>query len=210
MATKIRLKRIGRRNRPFYRMVVMDERARRDGAAIEQLGWFNPLELDEEKNFSLNEERVFHWLGQGAQTTETAHNLLKRVGLAHKWHLMKQGLDEAAVEKEMKKWSMEREEVSKRRVEKAAKKEEENLKEAEKEAEAAAAAAEEEAPAEEEAAAEEEAPAEEESPTEEEAPAEEEAPSEEPKEDEAVEEENSTEEDTESEDEPSEDKKEDK
>ena len=40
----------------------MDERARRDGAAIEQLGWFNPLELDDEKNYALKEERVLHWL----------------------------------------------------------------------------------------------------------------------------------------------------
>ena len=44
MATKIRLKRIGRRNRPFYRVVVMDSRNKRDGAAIEELGWFNPVD----------------------------------------------------------------------------------------------------------------------------------------------------------------------
>ena len=46
MATKIRLKRIGRRNRPFYRLVVMDSRKRRDGAAIEELGWYNPIDAD--------------------------------------------------------------------------------------------------------------------------------------------------------------------
>ena len=46
MSTKIRLKRIGRRNRPFYRVVVMDSRNRRDGAAIEELGWFNPIQTD--------------------------------------------------------------------------------------------------------------------------------------------------------------------
>ena len=56
MATKIRLKRIGRRNRPFYRMVVMDSRSRRDGAAIEELGWYNPIDLD--KSFSLKDERI--------------------------------------------------------------------------------------------------------------------------------------------------------
>ena len=43
MATKIRLKRIGRRNRPFYRMVLIDSRKKRDGAAIEELGWYNPI-----------------------------------------------------------------------------------------------------------------------------------------------------------------------
>ena len=128
MATKIRLKRIGRRNRPFYRLVVMDERARRDGAAIEQLGWFNPLELDDEKNYALKEDRVLHWLQEGAQTTETAHNLLKRTGLAYRWHLIKQGLSEAAVEKEMKKWALEREVVEKLRTDKVSKKVEENQK----------------------------------------------------------------------------------
>ena len=140
MATKIRLKRIGRRNRPFYRIVVMDERARRDGAAIEELGWFNPLEIDDEKNLSLKEDRILHWLGEGAQTTETAHNILKRTGLAHRWHLISKGLDDAAVEKEMKKWALEREEVVKSRAENVAKKAEEKQQAAEQEAEAAAAA----------------------------------------------------------------------
>ena len=60
MATKIRLKRIGRRNRPFYRMVVMDSRSRRDGAAIEELGWYNPIDLDH--SFSLKEDRILYWL----------------------------------------------------------------------------------------------------------------------------------------------------
>ena len=138
MATKIRLKRIGRKNRPFYRLVVMDERARRDGAAIEQLGWFNPLELDDEKNYALKQDRVLHWLQEGAQTTETVHNLLKRTGLAYRWHLSQQGLDEAAVEKEMKKWALEREEVEKIRTDKVAEKVEEKQKAAEKEAETAA------------------------------------------------------------------------
>ncbi len=48
MATKIRLKRIGRRNRPFYRLIVIDSRKKRDGAAIEQVGWYNPI-ADENK-----------------------------------------------------------------------------------------------------------------------------------------------------------------
>ena len=109
MATKIRLKRIGRRNRPFYRMVVMDSRSRRDGAAIEELGWYNPIDLDH--SFSLKEERILHWLKDGAQTTEAAHKLLRRAGLAHRWHLIKQGLSENQVEKEMQKWKLNRDEV---------------------------------------------------------------------------------------------------
>ena len=117
MATKIRLKRIGRRNRPFYRLVIMDARNRRDGAAIEEVGWYNPIAKDE--MYSLKEDRILHWLQEGAQPTDTAHDILRTAGLAHKWHLMKQGLDEAAVEKEMKKWALEREDVLKRRHQRA-------------------------------------------------------------------------------------------
>ena len=93
MATKIRLKRIGRRNRPFYRMVAMDSRNRRDGAAIEELGWYNPIDTDH--SYDLKGERILHWLKEGAEPSEAAHKLLRRAGIAHKWHLIKQGLDEA-------------------------------------------------------------------------------------------------------------------
>jgi len=117
LATKIRLKRIGRRNRPFYRLVIMDARNRRDGAAIEEVGWYNPIAKDE--MYSLKEDRILHWLQEGAQPTDTAHDILRTAGLAHKWHLMKQGLDEADVEKEMKKWALEREDVLKRRHQRA-------------------------------------------------------------------------------------------
>ena len=48
MATKIRLKRIGRRNRPFYRIIIIDSRKRRDGSAIEQVGWYNPIESNDD------------------------------------------------------------------------------------------------------------------------------------------------------------------
>ena len=117
MATKIRLKRIGRRNRPFYRLVIMDARNRRDGAAIEEVGWYNPTAKDE--MYSLKEDRILYWLEEGAQPTDTAHDILRTAGLAHKWHLMKQGLDETAVEKEMKKWALEREDVLERRLQRA-------------------------------------------------------------------------------------------
>ena len=87
----------------------MDSRSRRDGAAIEELGWYNPIDLDH--SFSLKEERILHWLKDGAQTTEAAHKLLRRAGLAHRWHLIKQGLSENQVEKEMQKWKLNRDEV---------------------------------------------------------------------------------------------------
>ena len=116
MATKIRLKRIGRRNRPFYRMVAMDSRNRRDGAAIEELGWYNPIDLNH--SYDLKDERILHWLGEGAQPTDAAKKLLRRAGLSHRWHLMQRGVDGSDLEKEMKKWELNREDVLKKRVEK--------------------------------------------------------------------------------------------
>ena len=126
MATRIRLKRIGRRNRPFYRMVVMDSRSRRDGAAIEELGWYNPIDLA--RSFSLKEDRILHWLKDGAQTTDAAHKLLRRAGIAHKWHLINQGLDNTQLEKEMQKWKLNHDEVLKVRSLKAPKIETEKIK----------------------------------------------------------------------------------
>ena len=116
MSTKIRLKRIGRRNRPFYRVVVMDSRKKRDGAAIEELGWFNPVQHD--KPYSLNHDRILHWLNQGAQPSEAFHGLMKRSGLAYKWHLTKQGLDDKIIEKEMKKWADDQDKKISRKLEK--------------------------------------------------------------------------------------------
>ena len=117
MATKIRLKRIGRRNRPFYRLVAIDSRKRRDGAAIEELGWYNPIDL--EHSFDLKSDRILHWLSEGAQPTEAAKKLLRSSGLNYRWHLIRQGMDEKEVAIEMKKWELNREEVLKIRDEKA-------------------------------------------------------------------------------------------
>ena len=172
MATKIRFKRIGRRNRPFYRLVVIDSRKRRDGAPIEQLGWYDPIKPDKESNFSFNEDRIIDWLKEGAQVSDPVNKLMKRSGLAYKWHLIKQGLSESEIEKALKKWKEERDEVVKSRKKarldrKIKKKEEKDSKKLVEEAPAEEAV--EEAPAE-------EAPAEEE--TQEETPAEE-APAEE-------------------------------
>ena len=76
---KIRLQRVGSKNRPSYRMVAVDSRAPRDGAFINIIGHYNPL--TDPETVVINEERARHWLEQGAQPTETAARLLAKVGI---------------------------------------------------------------------------------------------------------------------------------
>ena len=76
---KIRLTRLGAHKKPFYRLIVADSRARRDGPFIEILGTYNPQKGPSETKIDV--ERAKHWLDQGAQPTETAKKLLQRAGL---------------------------------------------------------------------------------------------------------------------------------
>ena len=75
---KIRLRQFGKRNRTTYRLVVTDVRAPRDGKYLEMVGTYNPLAAGNEKELVINEERVAHWLGVGAQMTERARTLIKK------------------------------------------------------------------------------------------------------------------------------------
>lgn len=78
MAVKIRLKRMGKIRTPFYRVVVMDSRTKRDGRAIEEIGKYHPTE--EPSLIDIDSERVQYWLGHGAQPTEAVTALLKVTG----------------------------------------------------------------------------------------------------------------------------------
>ena len=73
----LRLKRMGRRHRPFYRVNAMDKRSPRDGRVIEALGWFDPL-AEDDKQMSLKADRIKYWLSVGAQPSDTVRTLLKR------------------------------------------------------------------------------------------------------------------------------------
>ena len=75
MAVKIRLKRMGSNKKPFYRIVVADSRAPRDGRFIEEIGYYNPV--SEPKQIKINDEKAKKWLGVGAQPTETVKKLLQ-------------------------------------------------------------------------------------------------------------------------------------
>jgi small subunit ribosomal protein S16 len=81
---KIRLKRMGRRNRAFFRICAFDSREERDGRSIEQLGTYDPMEKDESKKVVLKRERIEYWLSVGAQPTETVASILKKNEIAIK------------------------------------------------------------------------------------------------------------------------------
>jgi small subunit ribosomal protein S16 len=87
MAVKIRLKRIGRRGQPSYRLVVVEEARPRGGEVVEDLGFFNPVR-DE---LTVDKERALAWLLRGARPSETARSLLSRLGVMEEWHKAKAG-----------------------------------------------------------------------------------------------------------------------
>ena len=83
MALKIRLARGGAKKRPFYRIVVAEASAPRDGRYVERVGTYNPMVPKEhEQRVTLNAERITYWLGQGAQPTERVQKMLAGAGLA--------------------------------------------------------------------------------------------------------------------------------
>lgn len=78
----IRLSRGGSKKRPFYHIVVTDSRNKRDGRYIERLGFFNPVAKGNEERLRLDQARVDHWVGQGAQTSERVGKLIKGAAAA--------------------------------------------------------------------------------------------------------------------------------
>ncbi|MFQ5845763.1 MAG: 30S ribosomal protein S16 [Planctomycetota bacterium] len=81
MAVRLRLKRRGRRNRAFYRIGAFHHTRRRDGAPIEDLGWYDPLVRDRAASFEINEERARYWLSVGAKPSDTVRSMLKLRGV---------------------------------------------------------------------------------------------------------------------------------
>ncbi|GEO68120.1 30S ribosomal protein S16 [Levilactobacillus acidifarinae] len=84
MSVKIRLKRVGSKKRPFYRIVVADSRSPRDGRFIENVGTYNPVATPAE--VKLNEESIMNWLNNGAQPSDTVKNLLSNAGIMKQYH----------------------------------------------------------------------------------------------------------------------------
>ena len=89
MAVKMRIKRMGAKKAPFYRVVVADSRSPRDGKFIELIGTYNPLTTPAE--IKINEELALEWLAKGAITTDTVKNILSKAGIMKKYHDSKLG-----------------------------------------------------------------------------------------------------------------------
>src|SRR5690625_4586478 len=84
MAVKIRLKRIGAKKNPFYRIVVADSRSPRDGRIIEQIGTYNPL--SEPVTVKIEEDKALNWMAKGAKPSDTVRNLFSEQGIMEKFH----------------------------------------------------------------------------------------------------------------------------
>ena len=120
MAVRIRLMRGGRKKLPFYRIVVADSKAPRDGRYIEVIGRYDPLPATAE--VTVDEGRLFKWLDDGAAMSDTVKNLMRHKGLTLKYELIKRNADEATVNKELQKWEMARQERENRAAEAKTKK----------------------------------------------------------------------------------------
>jgi len=75
---RIRMSRIGRPHRPFYRISAVDSRVKRDGVVLESLGWYNPVAAKGEKDIELKIDRIKHWLSVGAQPSDTVRDMLAK------------------------------------------------------------------------------------------------------------------------------------
>ena len=94
MSVRIRLRRLGAKKRPFYRVVVADQRSPRDGRFIENIGKYHPM--DDPSLIEIDEERALHWLSVGAQPSESVQNLLTKVGIWEKFEAAKKGAKAAS------------------------------------------------------------------------------------------------------------------
>lgn len=81
---KLRLRRMGANDQPFYRIVAVDARVKRDGKYIESVGWYDPK--PDPSKINIDTERAINWLSVGAQPTDTVRSLLRKAGVLQIWH----------------------------------------------------------------------------------------------------------------------------
>ena len=93
MATRIRLKRIGAKKQPHYRVVIVDQRKTRDGRTVEDIGYYNPR--TEPSTIQVDEDRALHWLMVGAQPSDTVRSILKQAGVMETFRRARQSAKSA-------------------------------------------------------------------------------------------------------------------
>lgn len=113
---KLRLRRVGKKQRAIYKIVAADSRASRNGKFLESIGQYDPNLRP--ALISVKEDRLFMWLTRGAQPTDTTRSLLQRTGHWLKWSLKKKGADDATIAASMEKWTMMQEEKLRREADK--------------------------------------------------------------------------------------------
>ena len=113
MPVRLRLTRMGRKKIPFYRIVAIDSRKKRDGAYLDKIGHYNPLPGVPE--VVIDKERAMKWLDRGAIPSDTVKGLLQRKGILLEWDLKKHGMEPDKIDVELKKWEALQIEREKRR-----------------------------------------------------------------------------------------------
>lgn len=107
MSVKLRLRRMGKKKQPIYKVVAADSRAPRDGKFLEAIGLYNPL--TNPSTVDIKEERALYWLNAGAQPTDTVKSLLTQKGIILKRELIRRGLSEDKIQEELENWAKLRE-----------------------------------------------------------------------------------------------------
>lgn len=102
MAVKLRLRRMGKKKQPIYKVVAADSRSPRDGKFIEAVGRYNPK--TEPATVDIKEDRVLYWLNSGAQPTDTVKNLLSDKGILLKKDLLSEGKSEEEINAKLDEW----------------------------------------------------------------------------------------------------------
>lgn len=120
MAVKLRLRRMGKKKQPIYKIVAADARSPRDGKFLEAVGIYNPLTKPHTVN--IKEERINYWLDRGAQPTDTVNSLLRQKGINLLRDLKKRGLSDEKIETRMKGWQNQKEVSSQKKTVKKSKK----------------------------------------------------------------------------------------
>jgi len=107
LAVKLRLRKMGKKKQPLFKIVAADARAPRDGKFLESIGLYNPKATPH--TLEINEERALYWLGVGAQPTDTVRSLFRQAGVTLKKELQKRGLSSEQIEAEVSNWKQNKE-----------------------------------------------------------------------------------------------------